>query len=87
MIRNILLIFLINIVNLFNNPQTNEQVRLNKQLTKEDFDNEILIFIERNFYLIVLAALIISTITCFLIIGTSSTVESGVYYNHLQGVI
>lgn len=75
------------LINLFSNPNTNEQVRLNKQLTKEDFKIELLIFIEKNFYLIALAALIIFTITCFLIIGTSSTVESGTTYNHLQGVI
>lgn len=75
------------LVNLFSNPNTRQQVRLNKQLTKDDFKIELLSFIERNFYLIALAALIIFTLTCFLIIGTTSTVESGTTYNHLQGVI
>ena len=75
------------LISIFSNPNTNEQVRLNKQLTKEDLQIELLSFIEKNFYLIALAALIIFTITCFLIIGTTSTVESGTTYNHLQGVI
>lgn len=75
------------LINLFSNPNTRQQVRLNKQLTKEDFKIKLLSFIEKNFYLIVLALVIIFALTCFLIIGTSSTVESGTTYNHLQGVI
>ena len=75
------------LISIFSNPNTNEQVRLNKQLTKEDLQIELLSFIEKNFYLIALALVIIFALTCFLIIGTGSTVESGLQYNHLQGVI
>lgn len=69
---------------------TNDKVRLAKKPTKEDHMRNLNCWIQRNFYIIALAAililLIIFAIVCFMIVGVSA-VESGNYYNHLGGVI
>ena len=63
---------------------------LNKKATREDQTRKINLWIERNFYIICLAFLVILMITfifvCFAICGISAT-DSGQYYNQLGGVI
>lgn len=63
---------------------------LHKKPTKEDVQRSINCWIERNFYIICLAAivflLISFVIVCYAIVGVSAT-ESGTYYNHIRGVI
>ena len=63
---------------------------LYKQPTREDFSRDLNYWIQRNFYIIALAAililLILFVIVCFWWVGVS-TLESGNYYNHLGGVI
>ena len=63
---------------------------LHKKPTKKDLLEGINCWVERNFYIIALAAivflLIVFVITCFLVVGFSAT-ESGLLYNHFQEVI
>lgn len=65
-------------------------VRLHKKPTKEDYQRDLNLWVTRNFGLVALATiiflLIFFIIICYMIIGVSA-VESGTYYNHLQGVI
>ena len=78
------------LVNLFTEP-VNEPVRLEKQeepvsmFLKEKLNQ----WVERNFYLIALAVMLIALLTvilvCFIWVGSS--VESGNYYYHIKGVI
>lgn len=63
---------------------------LHKKPTKEDFSRNLNCWIQRNFYIICLAFLLILFITfvifCFWICGVSAT-ESGNVYNHIGDVI
>ena len=56
----------------------------------EDYLKKFNCWIQRNFYIICLAAivflLIIFVIVCYMLVGVSAT-ESGTYYNGLKGVI
>ena len=69
---------------------TNAKHSLYKQPTREDFSRNLNYWIQRNFYIIALAAililLILFVIVCFWGVGVS-TLESGNYYNHIQEVI
>ena len=63
---------------------------LHKKPTREDYLKKFNCWIQRNFYIICLAAivflLIIFVIVCYMLVGVSAT-ESGTYYNGLKGVI
>lgn len=63
---------------------------LHKKPTKEDVHRNINCWIQRNFYIICLAAivslLLIFVVVCYVLVGVSAT-ESGTYYNHIRGVI
>ena len=63
---------------------------LYKQPTREDFSRNLNCWIQRNFYIIALAAiltlLVSFVIFMFWLCGVSA-VESGNYYNHFQEVI
>ena len=63
---------------------------LHKKPTREDLQKGINCWIQRNFYIICLAAIIFLLITfvivCYMLVGVSAT-ESGTYYNGLKGVI
>ena len=76
------------LVSLFAEPTQNEPVRLQKQPTKEDYQKELNLWVQKNFYLIVLATFILIWICLTVIFFTvfNSTVETGNYYN-LKGVI
>ena len=78
------------LVNLFNNTNTGEPVRLQKQASKEDICKELYDLIARNFdfiaLVVVLICIIVFIYACFSLTGVSA-VESGNYYNHLTGVI
>ena len=75
---------------MFTGKTINEPVRLEKQASKEPLMIWINSFVERNFYIIALATIIILLacfiITCFLIVGGSAT-ESGLIYNHMGDVL
>lgn len=63
---------------------------LRKKPTKEDHFRTLNCWIQRNFYIIALAAIIILLIlfvvVCFAIVGVSAT-ESGVQYNQFNNII
>ena len=63
---------------------------LRKKPTKEDRYRTLNCWIQRNFYIIALAAIIILLIlfvvVCFAIVGVSAT-ESGVQYNQFNNII
>ena len=75
---------------LLGNPTDSKSTILNKKPTHEDNMKLLNQWIEKNFYIICLAVLIIVLITfigvCFVVCGVSA-VESGQYYNHLGGII
>jgi len=75
---------------LIGNSQDSKSTILNKKPTHEDNVKSINQWIERNFYIICLAFLVILMIVfifvCFAICGISAT-DSGQYYNQLGGVI
>jgi len=70
--------------------QTTDKVRLEKKPTKEDHLRNFNCWIQRNFYIIALAAILICLfvfiLVCFVVVGVS-TVESGTVYNHLNDII
>ena len=63
---------------------------LRKQPTRDDAIRNLNFWIQKNFYIIALAAiaicLIIFVIVCWLIVGVSA-VESGTVYNHMNSII
>ena len=63
---------------------------LRKKPTREDLLRGINCWIQRNFYIICLAAIVFLLITfvmvCYMLVGVSAT-ESGTYYNGLKGVV
>ena len=69
---------------------TSAKNSLHKKPTHEDNLKNFNRWCERNFGIIAFTAVIILLITffviCFILVGVSAT-ESGVYYNHLGGVI
>ena len=79
--------YLINL--LLGNP-TAGKVRLQKKPTRDDHIRTINCWIERHFYIICLAAIVLLLVAfvmvCFAIVGVSA-VESGVPYNHIGDII
>ena len=75
-------------------PTSKKSTILNKKMSNQEkriyYKVKFNLWIERNFYIICLAAiaflLIIFAAMCFWLVGVS-TLESGNYYNHLGGVI
>ena len=59
---------------------------LRKKPTRETSNMQFYAWINKNFYIIALAALILFVIICFMIVGGSAT-ESGTLYNQLGGTI
>lgn len=63
---------------------------LRKKPTKEDHYRTLNCWVQRNFYIIALAAIIILLITfvvvCFALVGVSAT-ESGIQYNQFNNII
>jgi uncharacterized membrane protein len=78
------------LINLILGNPTTSKVRLAKKPTRDDHIRSLNCWIERNFYLIVLACMIFLLIAfvlvCFAIVGVSA-VESGVPYNHIGDII
>jgi hypothetical protein len=76
------------LINLLLGNPTTSKVRLAKKPTREDHIRSLNCWIERNFYLIVLACMIFLLIAfvlvCFAIVGVSS-VESGGMRNFVNG--
>ena len=72
------------LISIFSNLNTNEQVRLNKQLTKEDLQIELLSFIEKNFYFIVIALAFIGFVLGVFYLTGLSAVESGTMRNFVN---
>ena len=69
---------------------SNAKHSLYKQPTREDFSRNLNCWIQRNFYIIALAAILTLLVSfvlfMFWCVGVSA-VESGNYYNHMGGVI
>lgn len=63
---------------------------LHKQPTKEDFTRNLNCWIQRNFYIICILAILFLLLAfvfvCFAIVGVSA-VESGTVYNHMEAII
>lgn len=74
---------------LIGNSNSSKDV-LTRKPTREDYIRNLNCWIERNFYIIALAAIIILLIlfilVCFAIVGVSAT-DSGVTYNHMNTII
>lgn len=70
----------------FINPPSND---LHKRPTREDYKKELNYWIQRNFYIICLAAIVISLIAfvgvCFWVCGVCA-VESGAMRNFIGGI-
>ena len=79
---------LINFILFAGTPTAKHDLR--KKPTREDHLRDFNCWIERNFYIIALAAIVFLLITfvivCFAVVGVSA-VESGNYYNHFAEVI
>lgn len=63
---------------------------LRRKPTKETYKYKVNLWVQRNFYIICIAIIILLFVAfvgfCFMIVGVSG-VESGTYYNHFQEVV
>lgn len=85
-----ILVTLFTLFTLFTGVNVDEPVRLQKQVPKKNIKSKLNDLIQRKFYIIALASIIVAllvfVICCFMIVGISAT-ESGMVYNNLQKVI
>lgn len=75
---------------IFGNTTNKPVYDLRKKPTREDHYRDFNLWIQRNFYFICLATilvcLVVFIISCYLLVGVSA-VESGTVYNHMEDLV